>query len=108
MSDRIIELALIKLAEGKTEHELIKASETFQEQFLSGQNGFVRRDLVRKEDGTYMDIILWESRAHADAIFEKAQKSEAVGMYFSLMDFDPENMAEGVEHCGLLTSFPAG
>jgi len=108
MSDRIIELASIKLAEGKTEHELIKASEVFQEQFLSGQDGFVRRDLVRKEDGTYMDIILWESRTHADAIFEKAQKSEAVGQYFSLMDFNPENMTEGVEHCGLLKSFSAG
>lgn len=108
MSDRIIELASIKLAKGKTEHELIMASEVFQEQFLNGQDGFVRRDLVRKEDGTFIDIILWESRAHADSIFAKAQKSDAVGQYFSLMDFNPENMGEGVEHCGLLMSFSAG
>lgn len=108
MSDRVIELASIKLAEGKTEEQLISASKTFQDQFLHTQDGFIRRDLVRKGDGTFMDIILWESRAHADAVLENAQNSLAVGQFFSLMDFDPEKMEEGVEHCVLMQSFSAG
>ncbi len=108
MNKQVIELATIKLAKDRTEDELISASEIFQNQFLKTQDGFIRRDFVRKGDGTYMDIILWQSRAHADAIFEKAKKSEVVGAYFSLMDFDPEKMDEGVEHFSVLKSFPAG
>lgn len=106
MSKKVIELASIKLAKSKTEDELIGASEMFQDQFLNMQDGFIRRDFVRKGDGSYMDIILWQSRAHADAIFEKAKKSKAAGQFFSLMDYDPEKMDEGVEHCALLNSFP--
>ncbi|MGI9488274.1 MAG: hypothetical protein ACR2RF_20825 [Geminicoccaceae bacterium] len=105
MNDQVIELASIKLAAGRTEAQLIEASQAFQNGFLNAQDGFIRRDLVRKSDGNYMDIIHWQSRAHADAILEKAQSSDVVGEFFALMDIDPEKMDEGVEHCTLLGSF---
>jgi len=108
MNDQVIELASIKLAKGHTETQLIEASNAFQDTFLNAQDGFIRRDFVRKGDGTYMDIIHWKSRAHADAVFEKAKASETAGRYFALMDFDPELMDEGVEHCALLASFTKG
>lgn len=105
MSDQVLELAAIKLAPGSTEENLLSASDVFQREFLNGQDGFIRRDMVRKGDGTYLDVILWQSRAHADAVFERAQSSEAVGQYFGHMLIDPENMEAGVEHCALLKSF---
>ena len=107
MAQQVLELATIKLAPGSTEADLLAASEVFQRQFLDGQDGFVHRDMVRKGDGTYLDVILWRSRTHADAVFENAQSSEAVGQYFSHMQFDPDNMEDGVEHCVLLKSFSA-
>ena len=105
MSDQVLELATINLAPGSTEQDLLTASDAFQAGFLDGQPGFIRRDMVRKNVGTYLDIILWQSRSHADAVFESAQKSEIVGQYFAHMTFDPENMETGVEHCALLRSF---
>lgn len=108
MNNRIIELASIKLAEGSTETQLIEASKAFQNAFLNAQDGFIRRDFVRKPDGTYMDIIEWKSRVHADAVFEKAKASDAAGRYFALMDFDPEAMDDGIDHCALLVSFSKG
>ena len=107
MTQRVIELAQIKLAEGKTEQDLATASDAFQERFLEGQVGFLSRHLVRRGEGAYLDIILWESREHADAVFAKAQKSEAAGQYFSVMDFDTQSDDPGVEHCPILRSFTA-
>lgn len=107
MTNRIIELARIKLAEHSTEADLQTASTRFQNEFLSQQEGFIRRDMVRHQDRSFTDIILWESRSHADAVFERAQNSEIVAEYFSHMHFDPENPDEGVEHCELIASYQA-
>ena len=107
MTQEIIELAQVRLAAGKTEEDLLQASEAFQSGFLSWQDGFVRRDMVRRKDGPYVDIIKWTSQAQADAVFQKAQASELAGNYFSMMASDPENMDEGVEHCPLISSFSA-
>ena len=107
MTDKIIELAQFTLADGKTEQELVLASATFQRDFLNGQDGFLSRDLVRRSDGTYLDIIHWESREKADAVFARAQASEAAGQYFSVMSFDAKSAESGVEHCSLVGSFHA-
>lgn len=107
MTHSVLELASITLAEGSTEADLLAASTHFQTAFLDHQPGFLRRDLVRKGDGSFLDVVLWESRADADAVMEQAQGSEAVGQYFSHMVFDPEAMEEGVEHCTLLGSYAA-
>ena len=104
MTQQVLELAAISRAPGSSEAQLLAASEAFQEAFLQGQKGFIRRDMVRKGDGQYLDVILWESRALADAAFEKAQSSPAVVAYFGHMQFDPEDMDSGVEHCALLAS----
>lgn len=108
MTEQILEFAAIKLAPGSSEQDLLSASQVFQTEFLDNQDGFIRRDMVRKGDGTYLDVILWQSRAHADAVFERAQSSEAVGQYFGHMEIDPDNMDAGVEHCALLRSFARG
>ena len=74
---------------------------------LAAEQEDLARDLVRRKDGTYVDIIKWANQARADAVFQKAQNSELAGHYFSMMAFDPENMEEGVEHCPLISSFGA-
>jgi len=107
MTRRVIELAQIKLADGKTEQELTSASEVFQAEFLDAQDGFLSRNLVRRSDGTYLDVIHWESQEKADAVFALAQKSEAAGQYFMVMRFDAESDDPAVEHCPIVSSFGA-
>lgn len=104
MTDPIVEFAKIQLAPGCTEADLLAASETFQTDFLNGQEGFLRRDMVRKADGIYLDVILWQSRAHADAAFERAQNSDAAGNYFQQMQFDPEDTDAKPEYFPLVAS----
>jgi heme-degrading monooxygenase HmoA len=107
MTQEVIELAQIKLAEGKNEQDLTAASDAFQRDFLNGQDGFLSRHLVRRAQGSYLDIIHWESREKADAVFAQAQKSEAAGLYFTVMKFDAQSDDPGVEHCSILRSFSA-
>jgi len=107
MSDNIIEMAEIKLAAGRTETDLIRASDRFQTEFLSRQPGFIGRDLVRMEDGRYADIVRWESMSAAAAIMEQVPNSPACGAYFSVMEMNPENPQEGVHLYRVMTSYGA-
>jgi len=106
MNHPIIEVAEIHLAAGKTEADLIKASENFQKEFLDGQPGFVRRFLTRAEQGRYADVVIWEDRDSARAIMEKASTSEACGSYFSLMETDQNSATTGVSHYEVLDTYP--
>ncbi len=105
MNDTVLELAPFKIKPTSAESDLLAASDTFQKAFLDKQDGFIRRDFVRKDDGTFVDVILWQSRAHADAVFEQAKSSDAAGAYFSHIHVDPENADPRVELCTVLRSF---
>lgn len=91
----------------KTEQDLALASEIFQRDFLNGQDGFLSRDLVRRPDGSFWDIILWENQKKANAVFARAQVSQAAKLYFAVMTFDAEANDPGVEHCTIVRSFNA-
>jgi heme-degrading monooxygenase HmoA len=95
----IVEFAPIRLAPGKTEADLVAASGTFQQAFLAAQPGFVRRELLRKSDGEFIDIVHWRSAADAEAIMHKAAQSEACALYFSVMQMPEDgDVTAGVEH----------
>lgn len=91
MSNQVIEIADIKLASGKTEADLVAASAQFQKEFLSAQPGFLSRKLVRKKDGTFADILRWESMEAVETIMEKVADSEACQRYFSCMEADAQD-----------------
>ncbi len=90
MTNPITVLAPIKLAKGKTEADLIKASDKFQEEFAGQQPGLIRRELIRKGDGEYLDIIQFRSKEDADAIIEKEKESPACHAFFAVMDMELE------------------
>lgn len=105
MSNTVIEMADIQLAEGRTEADLLNASERFQTDFLSAQPGFVARELVHKSDGSYADIVWWENEEAALAVLQKAENSKDCRTYFSVMKMNPENPSEGVEHFAVLAGY---
>ena len=106
MSTQTIEIATICLAPGRTEGDLIAASNRFQEQFLSHQPGFLRRELARMGEGTYIDLVHWRSMEEAQAVAAKIEASEACQTYFALMALDPEKPMDGVAHYHSLAVYP--
>lgn len=86
-------LAPIKLAAGKTEADLLAASQVFQEDFVAHEPGVLRRELVRKPDGTYLDIVQFRSQEDYLDVVRKEMESPICAKFFSVMDlsgFDPE------------------
>ncbi len=88
MTTPITVLAPIKLATGKTEADLLAASEQFQREFVNDQPGVIRRELVRKGDGTYLDIVQFRSMKDAEEIMELEPESDACHAFFAVMDMD--------------------
>ncbi len=86
-------LAPIKLAKGKSEADLRAASEIFQRDFVCHEAGILRRELVRKPDGTYLDIVQFRSHEDYLDVTKREMESPACAAFFSVMDlsdFDPD------------------
>jgi hypothetical protein len=88
--NQIIEFAPFRLAEGVDESTLFAASEALQEGFLRQQKGFIKRDLVKTEDGKWADILYWENRESVEHALHEAPNNPAALGYFQLMA-KPEN-----------------
>lgn len=92
MSDPITVLAPIKLASGKTETDLLEASNRFQEKFVSRQQGVLRRELVRTAEGEYLDIVQFRSMDDAEKVIEAERTSPDCMEFFSVMDLSEADM----------------
>ncbi len=107
MTNPITVLAPIKLAAGKTEADLLAASDRFQKEFANDQPGLIRRELVRTGDGEYLDIVQFRSREDAEAIVEKEKESAACHAFFSVMDVDmgSADSSDGAEFLQSLATY---
>lgn len=94
MSKHIVVLAPIRLAPGKTEADLLAASRRFEEEFVSKQPGVLQRELVRKADDDYIDIVRFRSEDDMRDVMEKEQQSVAFRDYLSVMNMEGQADAQ--------------
>lgn len=95
----IVEWAPFTVKDGVDDAQLIAASEALQNEFLSKQSGFIRRELLKGENGQWVDLAVWESREHAERAVQNAAESPVCFRYFQLMaDADHDDPGEGVSH----------
>ncbi len=93
MSENFTVIAPVKLLAGVTEEQLLAGSEKFQTEFVDKQGGVLRRELVRKAPGSYLDIVLFESQAAMASVLEAEKTSTVCHEFFALCDMsDAENM----------------
>jgi len=85
MATVTIEWAPFKLADGVDEARLLRASDGLQTAFLAGQPGFIRRELLKGQDGQWVDLVHWESEDAATRAMERAASSQVCLDYFKLM-----------------------
>jgi hypothetical protein len=99
---QIIEYAPIVLKGSVTEEALLISSEVLQRDFLTKQQGFIKRILVKKTDKEYVDIVIWDNKENADKAIENSMQSKACENYFSCM----QNLdASGVLHFEVLAEY---
>ncbi len=72
--DKIVEIAQFKIATGVDEQSFLKEAEAVQRDFLEKQKGYMDRELLKGEDGQWIDIVHWRSMEEAkratDAIMQ--------------------------------------
>jgi hypothetical protein len=105
MSRPIVETARITLAPGKTEADLVAASGAFQTAFLDRQPGFLRRELLKLDDRSFLDFVHWKDQSAADAMMAAAMTSEACAAYFAVMDMGSGDPTAGVAHYASLATY---
>jgi len=92
-----IELAPFTLASGLSEAALLAASDRLEQEFLARAEGYLGRMLVRKDGRNWLDIVFWQSSAHAAKAMEQAAASEVCGAYFQCMAAaDHDDPSQGV------------
>ncbi|VAW03162.1 hypothetical protein MNBD_ALPHA07-921 [hydrothermal vent metagenome] len=83
-----VEWAPFIKAAGVDDQALIEAADEVNSEFLSMQPGFISRELVRKSETEYADIIHWRTTADAESASEKVLNCAPCGEYFALMDME--------------------
>ncbi len=88
---------------GVADDALIAAAESVTTEFLSHQKGFLKRELVKKSETEYADILHWKTKADAVAASANIENCEPCGKYFSLMDMEASAKAgAGFSHYEIL------
>ncbi|MCU0647382.1 MAG: hypothetical protein MUF00_05275 [Gemmatimonadaceae bacterium] len=92
----LVEWAPFRLADGVTESELVAASDRLHHDVLRHQPGFLRRELLRGEDGQWADLVFWADRAAADNVMALAAQHPAFAAYFACMQHATLHFAQRV------------
>jgi hypothetical protein len=108
MATVTIEWAPFKLADGADEARLLRASDGLQTGFLARREGFIRRELLKGQDGQWVDLVYWESEEAAARAMQEAASSPACLEYFQLMvGVDHPDPAAGVLHLRQVKTYAA-
>ncbi|SFM70638.1 hypothetical protein [Methanolobus profundi] len=85
MSEIVVEVVKFRLITGVNENEFLAASNIMMKE-LGSLDGFIDRELLKKEDGTWMDVLHWENMDDALKAFGLVLKLPLCLEYFKLID----------------------
>ena len=83
-----IALAPFELKADVSEQTLLSASDRFDQEFASKQDGIVIRVLVKDDEGGYADLVFFRDLESIDRVIEAEQNSDVCAAFFSIMDSD--------------------
>lgn len=99
-----IEWAPFIKASAVTDEKLVTAANVVNSDFLIKQKGFIKRELIKKNDHEYADVIYWETKTDAVTAGEKVNTCVKCGEYFKLMEMG-EKAGEGFSHYTIIKSW---
>ena len=89
-----VQLAPIRLKDGFDEKALLEASDAFQVSFVSKQQGIVKRELLKGQDGGYADLVFFESKDDADRVARIEETSQECLEFFKIMKTPDESLPD--------------
>jgi len=99
-----VEWAPFIKSSGVTDEQLIAAANSVNSDFLIKQKGFIKRELIKKNDNEYADVIYWETKTDAVTAGEKVSTCVKCNEYFKLMVMDAKS-GEGFSHYIIIKSW---
>ncbi|MBL4672390.1 MAG: hypothetical protein JKX81_09035 [Arenicella sp.] len=99
-----IEWAPFIKASGVTDEQLIVKANDVNSDFLLKQKGFIKRELIKKNDNEYADVVYLETKSDAIKAGEKVNTCVKCGEYFELMKMG-EAAGEGFSHYSIIKSW---
>jgi hypothetical protein len=99
-----IEWAPFIKASGVTDELLIAKANDVNSDFLIKQKGFIKRELIKKDENEYADVVYWETKSDAVTAGEKVSTCVTCGEYFELMKMG-EKAGEGFSHYSIIKSW---
>lgn len=100
MSGIAVEIVRFRLIAGVSEDELLAASNIMMKE-LGSLDGFIDRELLRKDDGSWIDMLHWKDMDYAIRATEEALKLPLCLEYFKLIDESSMEM----EHYSVMQHF---
>ncbi|MBL4583187.1 MAG: hypothetical protein JKX83_01090 [Pseudomonadales bacterium] len=91
--------------EGIDDQQLIEKANTVQTTFISKQPGFIKRELLKRNDTDYADLIYWRNKKNATAAGNKVENCKVCLDYFSLMQAGIQP-AQEFSHYSIIKSWP--
>lgn len=102
----VVEWAPFIINDNTEMHLLIRAADAVNEQFLAKQKGFIRRELVKKSEYEYADIVYWKSLEDAKIAGFKVETCNVCLEYFSSMDMKASaKSGAGFSHYEIIKSW---
>jgi hypothetical protein len=89
----VVEVSQFRLVPGTDDEALLEAAEESQSGFLGHQTGFVSRELLRAEDGSWMDIVRFEDLEAAQAAFQGFSEHPAAKAFEAAIDTSSVSMS---------------
>ena len=99
-----IEWAPFIKASGVTDEQLLAKANIVNSDFLIKQKGFIKRELIKKDNNEYADVIYWETKSDAVTAGEKVNNCVKCGEYFELMTMGAK-AGEGFSHYNIIKSW---
>jgi len=83
---RVVHVAEMRARAGVRDEELIAASQEAQDGFFVVQSGYAGRELLKSAEGVWLDIMYWESEAHAAAARQLFRGHPSTRLFGSLLE----------------------
>ncbi len=86
MTKVVIEIAQFKLVNDVADQDFLREAEHVQHAFLEKQPGYTDRELLKDEEGQWVDVLHWKTTAQAQAAAQAMLQEPACQGFITLID----------------------
>jgi hypothetical protein len=82
----VIEIVKLRPARGVTESQFLAASDRFEQDYMKKRQGFIRRTLLRGDEGAWAVLVDWDTAANAQASMDAFPNDPASAPFNAVLD----------------------